>query len=132
MKLHGFELMPGNVVQRAGYGKGIVVEASTTHLLVDFNGKCVNLAWVEAVPLTYDKLGEYAEKCNITYCWDDKQETKPYVYTVQVNGFVGECKGNVRYEHELQQIMYACGYRSTAYRPADHAAAYTDELEFKH
>lgn len=116
-KLSGKDVMPGDFVQRPGYGIGTVVECSLTHILVNFDGKVKHLAWCEGVPLlTHDELIEsLRDRYNIP--WKNYQYSKRgchekiwYSFIINSIDRIVEVIGAFDYAHELQHALSAVGY----------------------
>lgn len=118
-KLSGKDVMPGDFVQRPGYGIGYVVECSIIHLMVNFNGKVEQLEWCNSVPLLNvdDGLLEHIRnrfriiKPNFQY---KKQvyDKKVHWYSFIINSRDDSLSivGVFSHVHELQHALSAAGY----------------------
>lgn len=117
-RLSGKDVMPGDFVQRPGYGIGYVVECSNTHLLVDFNGKSEHLEWCKSVLLTAEIIESMKDRYRIYgsrffYEFrDDIPGTTFYYVSIRSRNEAIHFSGHIKYVHELQHALSLAGYRN--------------------
>lgn len=119
-KLSGKDVMPGDFVQREGFGIGTVVECSLTHILVNFDGKVEHLAWCEGVLLrNHDNLIEsFRDRYNIPlanyqYTKRGYREEIWYSFIINSRDHTLDVIGVFDYIHELQHALSTVGYVAT-------------------